>query len=281
MTDMDPEKPARRMRPAAKVGIAILALAGAIAVFGPIIAPYPQSSLVGDVFEWPSRTAWLGTDYLGRDLLSRLLYGARTTIGIALAATVLAFAIGVSAGLFAAVAGGWVDTMLSRMVDALLAVPSLILALVVLSSLGRSIPALIFTMSGIAATRPFRLARALGLDIAAMDFVDAARARGERLWWIVYREVVPNVIPPLLADFGLRFTFAVLFLSSLSFLGLGVQPPAADWGFMVRENAQALLYGMPTPLVPAAAIAIITIAANLVVDWRLERDRRDIAAEAL
>jgi peptide/nickel transport system permease protein len=153
--------------------------------------------------------------------------------------------------------------------------------MVVLSSLGRSIPALIFTMSGIAATRPFRLARALGLDIAAMDFVDAARARGEHLWWTMYREVVPNVIPPLLADFGLRFTFAVLFLSSLSFLGLGVQPPAADWGFMVRENAQAFLYGMPTPLVPAAAIAIITIAANLVVDWRLERDRRDIAAEAL
>jgi peptide/nickel transport system permease protein len=269
-----------RMPLSAAIGFAIVGVALLLAVFGAMLAPYPEAKPIGDVFEPPGARAWLGTDYLGRDMLSRLLYGAQTTLGIAFAATLLAFFIGVSAGLLAATAGGWIDAVMSRLVDALLAIPSLVMALVILSAVGRSNLVLILTMATIAATRPFRLSRATALDILAKDFVEAARARGERFAWIMYREVVPNIVGPLVTDFGLRFTFAILFLSSLSFLGLGVQPPAADWGFMVRENAQALLFGLPTPLIPAAAIGIVSVGVNLLVDWQLARRNRDMASEA-
>ena len=212
---------------------------------------------VGDVWAPPSAEYWLGLDNLGRDMFSRLLYGARTTISIALVITCLSFAIGIAMGFSAAVVGGWIDTLLSRLVDTLMAIPTLILALIVLSVLGTSIPVLVGTIAVLDSTRVFRLSRAVGLNIAVMDYVEVARLRGEGLRWIIWREVLPNALPPLIAEFGLRFCFAFLFIASLSFLGLGIQPPYADWGGMVRDNAQAINFGGMAPMIPAIAIAAI------------------------
>jgi peptide/nickel transport system permease protein len=253
------------------IGIIIIAVNAFAAIFGPWLAPYGESAVVGDVWAPPSSEFWLGTDSLGRDMLSRLLYGAQTSIAIALAITLLSFTIGVTLGFFAAVVGGWTDQGLSRFVDVLMAFPTLILALLVLSVLGSSIPVLIGVSAVLDSTRVFRLSRAVAMDVEVMDFVEVARLRGEGLWWIMRREVFPNTLPPLIAEFGLRFCFAFLFVSALSFLGLGIQPPHADWGGMVKDNANAISFGMAAPLIPAAAIALLTIGVNLVVDWFLHR----------
>jgi peptide/nickel transport system permease protein len=260
-----------RISASTAVGFAIIALFAAMALLGPLLAPYGESQVVGDVWEPFSAQFPLGTDNLGRDVLSRLLYGASRTIGVALAASVLSFAIGMSLGFLAAVVGGWIDQALSRAIDTLMAIPTLIFALVILSVLPPSIVVLVLVIAVLDSTRVFRLSRAVAMDVAVMDFVEVARLRGEGLGWVISREVLPNTLPPLIAEFGLRFCFAFLFLSSLSFLGLGIQPPAADWGGMVRDNANAISFGMIVPLIPAAAIAILTIAVNLVVDWQLGR----------
>ncbi|TVV73120.1 ABC transporter permease, partial [Sphingomonas solaris] len=207
----------------------------------------------------------LGTDYLGRDMLSRVLSAARYTVVIAFLATLLAATTGVLLGL-AAAAGGWLDMALSRLFDTVIAIPSLMFGLVVIASLGSSIPVLVMTLAVIYTPGAFRTARALALNVAALDFVTVARARGERLPYIVVQEILPNVTGPLLADFGLRFVFVVLLLSGLSFLGLGVQPPYADLGALVRENISGLGFGAPAVLFPALAIASLTIGVNLVID---------------
>jgi peptide/nickel transport system permease protein len=260
------------------LGITLLIFWIGVALLGPTFAPHGEGELLtNDSFASPGVVGVLGGDYLGRDVLSRLLYGARRTLGIAGMVTVLAFAVGVGLGFVAAIAGGWVEGLLSRMNDAFLAFPSLILALIVIAALGSSIPILIGTVALIEATRIFRVARALGMDILVMDFVDVARARGEGSWWIMRREILPSAIPPLAAEFGVRFTYAILFISALSFLGLGIQPPDADWGVMVRENLQGLLFGSAAPLIPAGAIATVTIAINLLVDWLLQNIGRDLS----
>jgi peptide/nickel transport system permease protein len=241
------------------------------ALLAPWLAPFGQAEIVGGVWEPRSAEHWLGTDNLGRDLLSRMLYGARTTITIAALATALSFTLGSVLGFLAAVAGGWLDQLLARGVDMLMAIPTLIFALVVLSVLPASIPILILVMGILDSTRVFRLARAVAVDINVMDFVEAARLRGEGRSWVIFREILPNALTPLVAELGLRFIFAVLFLSSLSFLGLGVQPPDADWGGMVRENRDGIVFGIAAGLIPAAAIAALAISVNLVADWVLTR----------
>ncbi|MDF2094399.1 ABC transporter permease [Aquibaculum arenosum] len=259
-----------RLSIAALVGLAIIFVNVAAAVLAPWIAPYSPTSTVGSVWLPPGEEGFLlGTDQNGRDMLTRMLYGARTSIGIALTATILSFLLGSVLGFLAATVGGWLDQLLSRIVDTLMAIPVLILALLVLTALGSSIPVLIGVIAVLDSTRVFRLSRAVGMDIAVMEYVEAARLRGEGLWWIIRREILPNALPPLIAEFGLRFCFAFLLISSLSFLGLGVQPPFADWGGMVRDNAQALEFGLSAPLIPAAGIAVLTIGVNLVVDWML------------
>jgi len=258
-----------RLTIGAWIGLIIVAVNLLGAILAPVIAPHGEADLVGDVWAPPSADAWLGLDNLGRDMFSRLLYGARTTIGLALLITILSFAVGITTGFTAAVVGGWADMALSRLVDAVMAIPQLIFALVILSVFGTSVPVLIVTIALLDSTRVFRLARAVGLNIAVMDFVEVARLRGEKLGWIMRREVLPNAMPPLITEFGLRFCFAFLFIASLSFLGLGIQPPYADWGGMVRDNAQAINFGGIAPLIPAAAIAILTIGVNLLVDWFL------------
>ena len=258
-----------RLSLGAWIGLAVVVINLLAALLAPVIAPYGQAELVGDVWAPPSGQFWLGLDSLGRDMFSRLLYGARTTISIALVITICSFAIGIIAGFAAAILGGWIDTTLSRFVDAMMAIPTLIFGLIILSVLGTSIPVLIGTIAILDSTRVFRLSRAVGLNITVLDYVEVARLRGEGLWWVMRREVLPNALPPLITEFGLRFCFAFLFIAALSFLGLGIQPPLADWGGMVRDNAQAINFGGMAPLIPAAAIGQLTIAVNLVVDWLL------------
>jgi len=241
------------------------------ALFAPFIAPYGMAEAVGDVWEPMSRTHLLGTDSIGRDLLTRMIYGGRTTIFIATMATLLSFTTGAVLGFLAAVIGGWVDQLLSRFVDLMMAIPSLIFALVVLSVMPVTIPVLILVMGLLDSTRVYRLARAVAVDINVMDFVEAARLRGEGRVWIIFREILPNALSPLVAEMGLRFIFMVLFVSTLSFLGLGVQPPNADWGGIVKENKEGIVYGVPAALVPAFAIATLAISVNLVADWILNR----------
>ncbi len=242
-----------------------------IAVFAHFIAPYPINAPVGGVWESPSASFWLGTDTIGRDILSRLIYGAQITIFVALAASVISFSLGSFLGFLAAVKGGWIDQLLSRAVDLVMAIPSLIVALVLLSVLPLNLTVLVLVIGVLDSTRVFRLSRAVAADIAVMDYVEAAKLRGERGGWIIFREILPNALSPLVAEFGLRFIFAVLFISTLSFLGLGVQPPLADWGGMVKENKDGLIYGKSAALLPALAIAALAISVNLVADWILTR----------
>ena len=242
-----------------------------MAAFAPLIAPYGLAEIVGDVWEPGSAAHWLGTDNIGRDLLSRMIYGGRTTILIASLATILSFSLGSFLGFTAAVIGSWVDQLMSRLVDLLMSIPTLIFALVVLSVMPVSTTILILVMGILDSTRVYRLSRAVAVDINVQDFVEAAKLRGEKRGWIIFREILPNALTPLVAELGLRFIFAVLFLSTLSFLGLGVQPPASDWGGMVKENKDGIVFGIGAALIPAAAISVLAISVNLVADWVLTR----------
>jgi peptide/nickel transport system permease protein len=253
----------------AQIGIAIVVINLLVALLAPLIAPFDQATPLGDAWADPDSQHWLGLDNLGRDIVSRLIYGARMSIGLSLVITALSFLLGVIAGFAAAVAGGWVDQALSRIVDLILSMPTLIFAFVILSVLGTALPVLIITIAILDSTKVFRLARSVGMNIVSLEFVEAARLRGEGWWWIITREVLPNAIPPLTAEFGLRFCFTFLFIAALSFLGLGVQPPDADWGSMVRDYRDMINFGSAAPLYPAAAIAILTIGVNFVVDWML------------
>jgi peptide/nickel transport system permease protein len=261
----------RRIPPTALIGIIITALYILVAIFTPWIAPYSDTAVVGDVWGPISVAHWLGTDNLGRDLLTRLLYGARITLFIAALATALSFTLGASLGFTAAVVGGWFDELLSRFIDLIMSIPTLIFALVVLSVLPADTLILILVMGILDSTRVFRISRAVAVDINVMDFVEAAKLRGEGKLWIIFREILPNALSPLVAELGLRFIFMILFLSALSFLGLGVQPPASDWGGMVKENKDGIVFGVPAALLPAAAISILAISVNLVADWILNR----------
>ncbi|CAN7245059.1 ABC transporter permease [Aminobacter sp. LjRoot7] len=261
----------KRIPLGAAIGLVLTALFLIAAIFAPLIAPYGLGEIVGDVWAPMSSQFLLGTDNLGRDLLSRMIYGARTTIFIAVMATALSFSLGAILGFTAAVVGGWFDTGMSRFVDLLMAIPTLIFALVVLSVLPSTLVTLILVMGILDATRVYRLSRAVAVDINVMDFVEAAKLRGEGMGWIIFREILPNALSPLISELGLRFIYAVLFLSALSFLGLGVQPPDADWGGMVKENKDGIVFGIPAALIPAAAIAALAISVNLVADWVLNR----------
>ncbi|WP_209504928.1 MULTISPECIES: ABC transporter permease [unclassified Ruegeria] len=255
----------------AMIGLFFTGLYFFVALAAPLIAPYGMAEVVGDVWEPSSAEHLLGTDNIGRDLLTRMIYGGRTTIFIAAAATILSFVTGTSLGLLAAVLGGWADQVLSRAVDLVMSIPTLILALVILAIVPVTVPILILVMGLLDATRPYRLSRSVAVDINVMDYVEAAKLRGEGRAWIIFREILPNALSPLVAEFGLRFIFMVLFISTLSFLGLGVQPPLADWGGIVKENKDGIVYGIGAALYPAVAIATLAISVNLVADWILNR----------
>jgi peptide/nickel transport system permease protein len=253
----------------ARFGLIVIAIYIFIAVFAPWLAPYGESQVFPAPYEPWSKEFIFGTDQIGRDILSRMIYGARNTVGIAVATTALAFFIGGVLGLAAAIAKGWIDQLLSRLVDALMAIPSLIFALVLLSIFGTNIINLIIIIAILDSTRVFRLTRAVSLNVVVMDFVEAARLRGEGLAWIMRREILPNILPPLIAEFGLRFCFVFLTIAALSFLGVGIQPPTADWGSMVRENASLIQFAQYdikaglTPLLPGCGYCAINCCSEL------------------
>ena len=255
----------------AKFGLLVIVAYILVALFAPVLAPFGETQVVGEGFAPWGGQFLLGTDNLGRDMFSRLVYGARNTLGIAFLTTVLAFLLGGLSGLVAAIKGGWVDQGLSRVVDILMAIPQLTFALLILSVVGTTATSLVLVIALLDATRVFRLSRAVAMNVVVQDFVEAARLRGEGLWWLVTREVLPNAAAPLIAEFGLRFCFVFLFISALSFLGLGIQPPTADWGSMVRDNAVLITFGDISPLLPALAVALITVSVNFVVDWMLHK----------
>lgn len=261
----------RTAPPSAMFGIAVIVLYGLIAIFAPVLAPYGESEVVGGIYEPWGDGHVLGTDNIGRDMLTRLIYGARNTVGIALITTVLTFSLGSLLGLLAAVLGGWFDQIMGRFVDIMMSIPQLIFALLLLTIFKPSIASMILVIAMLESTRVFRLTRAVAMNIVVMDYVEVARLRGESFWWVIFKEVLPNASAPLIAEFGLRYGFVFLFIAALSFLGLGIQPPTADWGSMVRENAALMSYGDITPLLPAMAIALLSIGINFVVDWLLHK----------
>ncbi|TDT73258.1 peptide/nickel transport system permease protein [Litoreibacter halocynthiae] len=283
----------RSMPLTAAFGVMIIIIYAIVSIFAGLIAPYGQEEILGAANvvaggdpaiggnpEYP-----LGTDQIGRDILSRLIYGAQNTVGIAFVTTCLAFFLGGTLGFLAAVLGGWLDQLLSRMVDALMAIPSLIFSLLLMtiatawagSEAWLVTIYMIFIIAVIDSTRVFRLSRAVGQSIVVMDYIEAAKLRGEGMGYLIFREILPNALAPLLAEFGLRFCFVFLTIASLSFLGVGIQPPKADWGTMVRDLSPFINYASfapnaaVTPLLAAGAIALLTVAVNFVVDWMLHK----------
>jgi peptide/nickel transport system permease protein len=252
-------------------GMLVIAIYTLCAVFAPLIAPYGEAEILSYGFEPWSSDYWLGTDNLGRDVFTRLIYGARNTVGIAFLITALAFIFGTIIGIYAALKGGFIDQLLSRLIDVLMAIPSLIFSLLMLTIFGTNVISLVLVIATIDSTRVFRIARAVALNIVQLDYIEAAKLRGENTLYLIIREILPNALAPLAAEFGLRFCFVFLMISALSFMGLGLQPPTADWGSMVRDNADLISFGDITPLIPAGAIALLTIAVNFVVDWMLHR----------
>ena len=262
--------------PTAWFGLIVVGIYAIMALFAPVLAPYGEAEVFPQSYAPWGGDHLLGTDQIGRDFLSRIIYGARNTIGIALVTTLIAFILGASMGMAAAMrSGGLVDLVLSRLVDVIMAIPSLIFALILLSIFGSTLVSLVLIIAVLDSTRVFRLARSVALGVVVQDFVEAAHLRGEKPGWIMRREILPNILPPLMAEFGLRFCFVFLTIAALSFLGLGIQPPTADWGSMVRENAQLIQFAQfdivagLTPILPAAAIALRTMSVNFIVDWFL------------
>ncbi|MEO3416565.1 ABC transporter permease [Roseovarius sp. CAU 1744] len=240
-------------------------------IFAPYIAPHGEAEVISSAFAPADSDMLLGADQLGRDMFSRIVYGARNSVGLALTATIAAFVLGAGAGLLAATKGGWFDQLMGRVADVIMSIPSLIFALLMLSIFGPSTPVIICAVAVIYAPRVFRLTRAVAGNVVVMDYIEAAKLRGEGTGYLIRREILPNSTAPLVAEFGLEFCFVFLLVAGLSFLGLGIQPPTADWGSMVRENATLISFGDITPLIPAAAIALLTVAVNFVVDWMLFR----------
>lgn len=313
----------------AAFGMFVIFVVAVMGIFAPIIAPHGEAEVISSAFAPPDENMLLGADQLGRDMFSRIIFGARNTVSLALVGTVLAFILGAMAGLLAATKGGYFDQAMGRIADVIMSIPSLIFALLMLSIFGGSLAApstsfwllfgfaivvgvlflaaaadgimawgigaaivvgtavafafagttifdaseviLVLVVAIIYSPRVFRLTRAVAGNVVVMDYIEAARLRGERNWYLIRREILPNSTAPLVAEFGLEFCFVFLLIAGLSFLGLGIQPPTADWGSMVRENATLISFGDITPLIPAAAIALLTVAVNFVVDWMLHR----------
>jgi len=269
-----PPDAAKAMRTApltAGFGLFVIFTYAIAGIFAPIIAPFGEAEVISSSFAPADENMLLGADQLGRDMFSRIIYGARNTVGLALVATTLAFAMGATAGLYAATKGGKLDQLLGRIVDVIMSIPSLIFSLLLLSIFGTSTTVIVIVIAIIYAPRVFRLARSVGGNVVVMDYIEAAKLRGEGTWYLIRKEILPNSSAPLIAEFGLEFCFVFLLISGLSFLGLGIQPPTADWGSMVKENATLISFGEITPLIPAGAIALLTVAVNFVVDWMLYR----------
>lgn len=278
-------KPMRQAPLTAAFGLLVILIYVVLAIGAPVLAPFGEAEVFERINLPPGGNPeiggdprfLLGTDQIGRDILSRLIYGARNTVGIAFITTCLAFLLGSTLGFLAATLGGWFDQLLSRIIDVLMAIPQLIFALLIITIVGQSTLNMILVIAVLDSTRVFRLARAVGINIVVMDYIEAAKLRGETLTYLIFREILPNATAPLLAEFGLRFCFVFLLIAALSFLGIGIQPPLADWGSMVSDLRQFISFASfdmlsaSLPLMAAGAIALLTVAVNFVVDWMLHR----------
>jgi peptide/nickel transport system permease protein len=249
-----------------RVGLAITITITLIAIFGPLFAPHSPTAFVGIPNSGPSSHAIFGTDYIGRDVFSRFLYGGRTVIGLALLTTLIGVTLGVVIGLAAAYAGGAVDEVLMRGSDVFLAFPQILFALLLVSALGPKLWLLVLAVGITHAPRVARVMRGAALQVVERDFVKAAEAVGERRWRIISGELLPNVTSPLLVEIGLRLTYSIGLIAALSFLGFGLQPPHADWGLMINENRLSLAVQPWSVVLPVLAIALLTIGSNLVTD---------------
>jgi peptide/nickel transport system permease protein len=248
------------------LGLTIVFVVVFVAVFGNYFAPHDPTAPVGVPLAGPSGDAWLGTDVLGRDVFSRLLYGGRSVIGLALAATLLAYVIGLTIGLIAGYTRSKADPLLMRTVDVMLAFPPLLFLLVLITGAGTGTAVLIIGVAAIQAPGISRIVRTATLEVSVRGYVEAAVARGERSIAVVVREVLPNILAPVLVDAGLRFTYSILIIASVNFLGLGLQPPNSDWALMISENRQYIGLNVWAVLAPAAMIALLTIGINLTGD---------------
>jgi peptide/nickel transport system permease protein len=248
------------------VGITIVLFVVAVALFGRYVAPYNPNVPVGVPLAPPSSHDLMGTDFLGRDVFSRLLYGGRSVITLAALATGLGYLIGMSVGLIAGFSRSRIDPVLMRSVDVMLAFPPLLFLLVLISGAGTGIEVLVIGVAVIQAPGISRIVRTATLEVSVRGYVEAAIARGERSYAVIVREVLPNIMAPVLVDSGLRFTYSILIIASVNFLGLGLQPPASDWALMISDNRQYIAIQAWAVLAPAAMIALLTIGINLTGD---------------
>jgi peptide/nickel transport system permease protein len=249
-----------------RAGLALCVLILLLAFVGPYFSPYDPDSLVGLPFDPPSASHWLGTDKLGRDSLSRFLWGGRAMVLVAVLATLLAYMIAIPIGLISGFLRGPLDLTTVGVVDILLAFPPIVFVLALLSATGPKLGFVIMAIAIIHVPRIIRIVRIVTLEVSTSEFVEAAIARGEPLRSVLFREIMPNIWTPVLADFGLRLAHSVVLFASLSFLGVALQPPAADWGLMINENKDGLFVNPWVTIAPAIIIALLTIAINLVAD---------------
>jgi peptide/nickel transport system permease protein len=263
-----------------RVGLVLLGLILLVALAGPLIAPHDPTQPIGLPGEPPSASALLGTDGLGRDVLSRVLHGGLTVIGLGVAAAAVSYLGGLTIGLAAGYSRNLLDATLMRGVDVLLAFPPLLFVLVLVTGAGSGAAVLVLAVGIVQVTGISRIVRAATLEVAVRGYVEAAVARGERTPAILRREILPNIMAPVLADFGLRFTYAIVIIASMNFLGLGLAPPAADWGLMVAENRQFITLNLWGVLAPAILLAVLTIAVNLIGDAHVKVLGRSSAAGA-
>lgn len=248
------------------IGSVLLLLLLGLTIIGPFVAPYGPNAISDQPIEGPSGKHWLGTDSLGRDILSRVLHGGGSVILLPLLAVAGAMLVATVVGLLSGYLGGWLDAVVTRVIDVVLAVPSYLTVLVVVTAFGTGSTIVVTTVALIYAPYIMRVLRAATLTVTPLEFVLAARARGEKIRWIVFREILPNIGPTLLVEIALRLTYAIMFIASLSFLGLGVKPPSSNWGVMVAENRLLLLVHPTGVLVPALLIGVLAIAINLIAD---------------
>jgi len=255
-----------------KAGLVIVGGIAVLAVLAPWIAPHPWDTVsIRTRFQPPNTVYWLGTDDYGRDVLSRLLMGARLSLAMGVGATLFAVALGVPLGLAAGYFRGWVDELLMRAADVLMAIPAILLGLLVLALTPPAPWKTALAVGFVYIPLIARVARSVTLGLAGEDFVQAARARAESASYILFQEILPNAWPPLIVEASLRVTYAILLGSALSFLGLGAQPPSSDWGLMIAEAREFIDRAPWIALAPGLAMCLLVIGINLFGDGLRER----------